>query len=267
MALTMDYLKLPDDTRLAMRKWQKAPNFKKILLALHGLGVDGKGYGILSEGIEENTLVISVDLRGHGDSEGIPGDIPSYWQYIKDLKSVIAAVNTEYKGTPLYLLGESIGATCAINCSLYPNNSIKGLILLAPALKTYIKPRFDDLIELFKSYALNKDLNIDSTYYKNQIKAKGDFSLTKMTPKFILNLWLMMTLAYYVSPSRLNTPMLIIQGDNDNIVRKDSVLKYYNKIKYRDKELKIIKNATHSLLNSNVRDISLFYINKWLTIH
>lgn len=267
MALTMDYLKLPDGTRLAMRKWEKTPNFKKILLALHGLGVDGKGYGILSEGLEESPLVISVDLRGHGDSDGIPGDIPSYWQYIKDLKNVIASINAEYKDIPLYLLGESIGATCAINCSLYPGNNIKGLILLAPALKTYIKPRYIDLIELFRSYALSKDLNIDSEYYKNQLKAKGNFSLTKMTAKFILNLWLMMFHAYYVSPSRLNTPMLIIQGDNDNIVRKDSVLKYYNKIKCKDKELKILKNGTHSLLNSDIRDISLFYINEWLTIH
>ncbi|MDI6603893.1 MAG: alpha/beta fold hydrolase [Thermoanaerobacteraceae bacterium] len=268
MTYRINYIKMPDGTHLAMRSWKNSNDFNKIILALHGLSVDGAGYGILNDYLSDNHLVLSVDLRGHGASEGEPGNINKYWQYINDLNYIIKNINIEYSNRPLYLLGESIGGTCAINCSLYAMNKIDGLILLAPALKTKIKPRFADIYALFKSYALNQNLNIEASYYKRQLKAKEDFSIKKITPKFILNLWIMMLRAYYTSSSLIKSPVLILQGKKDNIVRFDSVIKFYNRIKYQDKQIKIIENGTHSLLSNNIsRDEALFTIDRWIKSH
>lgn len=268
MPFTMDYIKMPDGAHLAIRKWEKSNNFDKIILALHGLGVDGKGYGILSDGLTGKNLIISVDLRGHGDSDGIPGDIPKYWQYIDDINYVIKNIRHNYNNIPLYLLGESIGSICALNCSINKSNNVNGLILLAPALKTYIKPRIDDLIDLFKSYFFNSNLNIDSRYYKNQLKAKDDFCINCITPKFILNLWAMITRAYYVSFRYIKTPILILQGKKDNIVKLDAVINFYKKIRYNDKEIDILENGTHSLLaNTVTQKESIIYIDKWMKKH
>lgn len=268
MLLTTDYIKMADGTRLALRQWKNSNNFDKIILALHGLGVDGKGYGILSDCLSGKNLIMSVDLRGHGESDGIPGDIPKYWQYVDDLNHVIWNINNTYNDKPLYLLGESIGSICAINCSTYKSNKVNGLILLAPAFKIKVKPRFKDLFTLFKSALLENNLNIDFKYYKKQLKAEGEFSMPNITPKFILNLWLMITRTYYLTSRFIKSPTLILQGRLDNIVNLDAVVNYYKHIKYNDKEIDIIDDGTHSLLtNNSTCDKTLTYIDRWIKYH
>jgi acylglycerol lipase len=99
-----------------------------------------------------NMTVVAADMRGHGQSEGLPGFIASAEQCIADGLAVAQyAVERHFGGDSpekdnnnrnLILLGSSMGGTIALhvanqwNLSLLSSHvRLKGVVLLAPMLK------------------------------------------------------------------------------------------------------------------------------------
>lgn len=71
---------------------------KRTVLLLHGTLASSYTYnkmsGLLREALQAK--VLAVDLRGHGQSKGIVGDITTLNQYVEDLDNLISAI----KNTP-----------------------------------------------------------------------------------------------------------------------------------------------------------------------
>ena len=78
-----------DGTALHVHSWgTDTPTW--ILLCVQGLGGHGAYYQSLADDLADlNPLVIAPDLRGHGYSDGVKGDIHSFGVYIRDLKDIL----------------------------------------------------------------------------------------------------------------------------------------------------------------------------------
>lgn len=126
---------------LFLHRWQPASGDEpKARIALvHGLAEHAGRYDALAlalnaEGIE----LIAVDLRGHGKSSGARVSVRYFIDYLRDTDVLIeACAATPPAGTPLFLMGHSMGGAIA---ALYAaeraqENHLAGLILSSPALK------------------------------------------------------------------------------------------------------------------------------------
>lgn len=129
-----EMLVMEDGTRLPLRAWyppeEAAPRF--VVLALHGLGDHGGNY--LEEGgpllAAGGALVYAYDQRGFGWTES-RGYWPGTATLMADARAATALLRARHPDLPLFLLGESMGASVAL---LADPPGVAGMVLTAPAL-------------------------------------------------------------------------------------------------------------------------------------
>lgn len=79
--------------------------------------------------------VIALDLRGHGQSDGAPGDIDYMDQYVDDVADVIATLQKEAPGSKVILAGHSMGGGISLRYAQRLDLPlVDGYLLLAPHL-------------------------------------------------------------------------------------------------------------------------------------
>jgi acylglycerol lipase len=126
---------------LFLHRWQSAPDveLKARIALVHGLGEHAGRYDALAIALNAAGIeLIAVDLRGHGKSSGKRALVRVFTDYLRDADVLLEACGaTPPAGTPLFLMGHSMGGTVA---ALYAAESTRarklaGLILSSPALK------------------------------------------------------------------------------------------------------------------------------------
>lgn len=110
---------------------------KTTVLLLHGVlssaYMMNKTAGLIRNATQAR--VIALDLRGHGQSDGAPGDIDYVDQYVDDVADLIAALQKERPSGKVILAGHSMGGGISLRYAqrldLPP---VDGYLLLAPHL-------------------------------------------------------------------------------------------------------------------------------------
>ena len=75
------------------------------------------------------------DLRGHGRSHGVRGDLIGRRSLIRDIRSIVDKVRAEHPGADVVLGGESMGGLLSLGFAADQPEAIDALVLAAPALK------------------------------------------------------------------------------------------------------------------------------------
>lgn len=79
--------------------------------------------------------VFSLDLRGHGQSTGRPGDVDYIDQYVDDLADVVAEIRTRKPGGKIVLAAHSMGGGIALRYALKKSApAVDGYLLFSPHL-------------------------------------------------------------------------------------------------------------------------------------
>lgn len=125
-----------DSNTLFAYKYPK-DNSKTTILLLHGVlsgaFMMNKTAGLLREAT--NTEVIALDLRGHGQSEGTPGDVETINQYAFDVVDVVSSLKKEKPDQRIILAGHSMGGGIALQVAMLKESKIiDGYLLFAPLL-------------------------------------------------------------------------------------------------------------------------------------
>jgi len=126
---------MADGYRLPTRVWEPSGPPAAVAIGLHGFNdyhaaFDGVGPFLAQRGI----LVLAYDQRGFGATEQ-RGIWPGTEQLVSDLRAVTDLVRRRYPGTPLYVIGESMGGAVAMVALAQTDPpAIDGLVLVAPAV-------------------------------------------------------------------------------------------------------------------------------------
>jgi len=113
-----------------------AADVKGVVLLVHGLGEHSGRYGHVAETLVQAGYVVeAVDHRGHGKSGGKRAFVRSYDEYMRDLTQFRRLVESAHPGTPLVVLGHSMGGNLAMGHVLGDQTGISGLALSGAALK------------------------------------------------------------------------------------------------------------------------------------
>ena len=204
------------------------------IVFIHGLNsnMEGKKAIFIEKYAKKNKLsFIRFDCRGHGKSSGNFEDFTiSEWK--KDLFDIIDNLT---KG-PQILIGSSMGGWLMLLAAKSKKRKISGLIGLAAAA--------DFGKDLFNSLSIKN---------KQDIKTKG---ITKYTYKGF---------AYYLTKDffihctknkilnkkiNFNKPVILIHGNNDNIVKDTMPIKIMKKLSSKNVQIKFLKSSDHSLSSS-----------------
>lgn len=163
--------------------------------------------------------LIPFNLRGHGSRSKERID---YYESAKDLNKFANKVKSIAPDVPLYLLGESTGASVVMQSI---NPSIDGVILISPGKPSRKYNVFKMTTDFFKCI-LNLNKPVDITYYYKYIatdqriidELKNDpFNKNKLSGKEILRTWFFLRNTY---KDFANIPVryLVIRGKEDKLI-------------------------------------------------
>ncbi|MDP2164238.1 MAG: lysophospholipase [Hydrogenophaga sp.] len=155
---------LADGLNLAVYDWPLPLRWRPraVLLVVHGLGEHAWRYDPLAQRLNEwGFCVRAYDQRGHGESGGARGVIPSDTVLLDDLAEVVDDTRRHIAqpwACPLIVLGHSMGGLVASTFVQRNMAPLDGLILSSPALDTGLGPFKKKLVRWLCRWAPNLTL-------------------------------------------------------------------------------------------------------------
>jgi pimeloyl-ACP methyl ester carboxylesterase len=209
-----------DKTKIAVNHF-KQEGRNAVIIICHGFSMskDAKPFLNLSNDLFELCDVISMDQRGHGESEGV---FSFSSKEHEDIKAVIDYTKESYRY--VYLMGFSLGAASSV-IQVAKNKNVNGLIIISSPLSfNKIENRFLD-----KGALVPGIQKFGNHLFRLRL---GNIFAKKINPIDVID---------EISP----IPLLIIQGDKDPIIFKQHAEILYQKAK-EPKKLIIIEDGLHA---------------------
>ena len=127
-----------DGALLAVRQTRPiATGSGRIFVFLHGAMSSGAELEKAARRLQAATgaTVLRLDLRGHGLSEGTPGDLDHIGQWEEDVADVVQALHKQSPGARILLAGHSMGGGIAMRYAERRDvPGVEGYLLFAPHL-------------------------------------------------------------------------------------------------------------------------------------
>lgn len=254
-------------------------NPQRVLVCVQGLGGHGGYYRELACQLALNgTIVVAPDLRGHGRSEGVRGDIDRFDRYIKDVDVAVTGAGTMWPGTPIFVLGESMGASIATQYfarSLYQTHQklLIGLVFVSPVFSSAIRPTFSEVVHFMRSMLIapthpsiaitgREELGCRDPAFIRFLRADPLF-VRLVSPRFLtmMAMWLWQSKR---KARQIKLPLLVLLGGHDTIARRSGISAFLRNVSSREQRIVTFPHAYHCLL----RDLDTPYVvevlNGWL---
>lgn len=127
---------LSDGARIPVRTWLPAGRpTRAVVLALHGINDSRDGWEIPGPVLAADGIAVyAPDQRGFGAAPG-RGHWPGTDRLVDDAAEMLRQVDAEHAGTPVYVMGESMGGAVAMCLAARPERPpAAGFVLLSPAV-------------------------------------------------------------------------------------------------------------------------------------
>lgn len=207
------------------------------LLLLHGLTMTHEMWSPWIDELSKNHMVISVDMRGHGQSSN-PTNKFTHRASAIDVYGLLEKLKVD----KFKAMGWSSGAMTLIHMATMDTTRIQSLILIGST--PYFPKATREWLASLTYETVTAD-NPDWMEYMKAIQPDGEVQI-----KHLLNYYNQMADSYidmnFTTPylSTINCPTLIINGDRDPVISNDIALSLYKDIP--ESYLWIIPNFEHS---------------------
>jgi alpha-beta hydrolase superfamily lysophospholipase len=202
----------------------------------------------------------------------------SYGQSFEDLKQVIEAAHHEHPSLPLFLIGESLGAGLSIHAAQVMPEYVNGLVLSSPALKRrlYIAPY---VVKDYATLVTNPLQQFDLAPYIKKLSSEDPrivqeelsdpYVRKHISAKEMLNTFsTIRSNLVYARGVSADIPVLVIQGDQDRILKQNAVVVLLDRLKCKDQTVRWLPGKGHVLIETALIEPStLSTITHWLTDH
>lgn len=259
-----------DGKKLKFYSWLPDQKIYAAIGIIHGLGEHSNRYNDFAKYFcDKGFGIYSIDLRGHGLSEGKRGHINNFNTLLDDSEEMFIQIRKRNLNIPMIMFGHSLGGCIALNYLCQKKSKeIELAIISSPWLKTVIEPpKFLLLIQkllskLFPNLTLNnrlnpKDLSKDTSVVENYIKdplVHGRISI-KMFSEVNKSIRKIET-----ESNRIDIPILLIHGKKDKIISYKGTENVAKKIKYSN--LKLWEKVFHEPHNDYEKNqILKYYFN------
>jgi alpha-beta hydrolase superfamily lysophospholipase len=126
----------PDRSNIYTQAWLPDDTPQAIMLIVHGLGEHSGRYGnYVDYFVPRGNALYSFDTRGHGRSSGPRGYVERFDRFVEDIDRRAAEARSDWPGTPLFILGHSLGSLMALSYARQHPDRLTGLIVTGTALQ------------------------------------------------------------------------------------------------------------------------------------
>lgn len=263
-----------DNTSLFFRQY--LPNFKieAVICIVHGLG-DHSGLfnNLIKYFNDKNYAVLTIDLRGHGKSEGKRGYIPSYETVMEDIEILYGEAQKRFVNLPIFFYGHSFGGNIVLNYILRRHPKIAGVIATAPwlslstdpssfklfvlSLLDKINPKFSIGLDVVDSSALSHRADLKESY--NNDPLVHDFVTARLyLSAYKAGIWAVK------NAIKFDVPLLLMHGTSDSITSPNASKRFAANAKDSICTLKLWDGLYHSLHNE-INYYELYsYVDNWV---
>ena len=270
---TLYAISASDGTNLFVRD-HSLKKSNEVILLIHGLGEhSGRYLNLIQDFNDKNISVFTIDIRGHGKSEGKRGHSPFYEQLMSDIQCFIQYVTNKAPNQKYFLYGHSMGGNLVINYSLQKDERINGVIATSPCIKPAIKPPRIKLFmaklfqKLIPSLTLNNGLDINGISRNLQvIEDYIDDPLNHDQVSVQLGLDIISSGIYALENSQdIRVPMLVFHGKKDRLTSYNSSKKL---VENSGPNVEFIgfKDAYHEIHNEPEKEKLLKTIFDWMNL-
>lgn len=257
---------------------------RAIVIMMHGLLQHAECFGPIANHLaQRGYLAVALDQRGHGSRhfknlKSDPGYNIDYPGSIEDLVSLARVLRAQHPTLPLFCLGESAGAAIAVRSATSSPGTFDGLVLCAFATKpraVRVLWTAEDVVA--KVFHWNHEIKM-SRYIKkfsseddrikletmNDPMCRTGISLSELidTCKFMKNTG---KLARKLQP---NLPLLMIEGQDDQVLDPKSSGKFLRHAHCENKDLVLIPHCGHVLVSTHyLKPLVVSSIDDWLDLH
>jgi alpha-beta hydrolase superfamily lysophospholipase len=226
-----------------------------VLVNLHGLGDHSGLYPTLATHFPDRGIAVyAYDMRGNGRSPGQRAYVRSWDEYRGDLHAFVELVRERERGSPLFLLGNSLGGLVVLDYALHRPGGLAGVAVAAPPLgklgvppilmalgrvMSRIIPRFSlqvgmDLTGLARDPAVVQAVISDPLFHR-----RGTARLSTEVTAAIARVQAL--------AGSLSVPLLILHGSADRMVPPDGSREFFSKVSFSDREFREYPGAYHGL--------------------
>ncbi len=198
-----------------------------VILLVHGLGGHGLRYAEWAQKFASvRCVVFAIDLRGHGQSEGLRGDVQALGDFISDIATLVEYINqSEYAKLPKFIYGNSMGGLLSVLYLHTHNNVFKGGILSAPWFKLTNPPPalfvhlLKWLAKIMPKYKLKTGVSSHQLRSSSleQEKARKDTYVHRFITIRLLHLLNGQSQELCKNIPLLNLPIFCVHGKNDPV--------------------------------------------------
>lgn len=256
--------------------WAPEAAPRALLLVSHGLGEHSARYQSLARHfVGHDYAVAALDHNGHGYSEGIPGFVPTFDDYVADLGLFHEILVERYPEVPIILLGHSMGGLVAGRYLLRAQERFVGAVLSGAAVRTGQQPGPTTLL-LIRLLAMltprlgltaldpagvSRDPEVVRKYVEDPQVLHGKLS-ARLLSEFFASMAQLEREA-----GDLKLPLLILHGGEDRMVSPEGSKFLYETARSDDKTLKVYPGLYHEIFNEPERDEILADVLNWCEQH
>jgi len=261
-----------DGIKLFGQSWKADNDSEKLIILVHGLGEHSSRYehwAVLFS--KKGYSFLTMDLHGHGRSEGKRGHIKSLDILLDDIDLLLDKSDELFPGYKKVLYGHSLGGNLVLNHVIRRNRPVDAVIVTSPWLKLFSEPPalLISLTGILKKIAPSLSIS-------NQLKAEQisrDPEVVRNYANDPLNhdrISLKMFHEVYQggyqalrNVYKINYPFLIMHGTGDTITSAKASEDYVMNTSNHTR-LKLWNNQYHELHNEFIKEEVHAYIIGWL---
>ncbi len=257
------YIQINDHIKLAYI--EKYNELSKVgIILVHGLAEHkGRYEDFFNKIFSMNISVFAIDLRGHGESEGIRGYIDDFQTFLSDLDIFINAIKIKYPQLKLALLGHSLGGLIS-TAYVQTRDTVDFLVLSSPLLNA------PNLTQLFRiiPYKLFGFIRIKKYHSESSEMLKYSYNDPLASNSFTLRLLgsIFEQGINFVTKrfKDVRLPILLLGGELDPLIKTSKFKSLLTRFASMEKKLIIYKNTKHRLLQSEKKDDVICDIIEWI---
>jgi acylglycerol lipase len=244
-----------------IRAWLPVDKPHEVFLCIHGLGFSGESFrefGRVMAG--RGFAVYAMDVRGFGQWIKRKGqDTVDFEACLVDVQSALKTLHGAYPGVPIFLVGESMGGAIAMEATARYPKLVDGLISAVPSSDRYQKLSSEVVVGMHFIRDPDKPINVapevinrctTNTVLREKMKAEPTNHM-KLSPKELKQFESFMKGNYDAAHLIEKTPVLMLAGFKDKLVKPEGTIELFNSLSTPDKLLMVVGDGEHLLLEEN----------------
>lgn len=268
---------------------EESKQFKGIVVFVHGFTMHGRRFSRLAQCLAlKDYYCVSYDMYGFGRNfftekrpliDGLFSKRRiNYKKSHKKLVELTKTLHKQHPTLPIYLIGESMGATPCLQVVSEEPNLVNGIVLSAPAIQInpllFAHPM--SALEATVPVALSPHLNMRLHHFVNHLlsldkEVKKDIKQDKEIRRSVTWFDLGRTQAYvakalaYAPLAKDDPHVLFMIGARDLVVLPSDAMVLYGLIKSKNKKFVRLKKRSHLLTETNeIKPDTVATIFEWL---